>query len=81
MRFLSRLMTLQEEGNRVIKGLRRYPVETDLKIPIDDNSVQAIMKYNDDIYNSSYLNNTAWNSNIVVNEWFNPGTGADPKFY
>ena len=61
-------MTLQEEENRVIKGLRRYPVGTDLKIPINDNNMQSIMKYNSDIYNSSYMNNTEWNSNIEVNE-------------
>ena len=59
-------MTLQEEENRVIKGLRRYPIGTDLKIPINDNSVQSIMKYNSDIYNSSYMNNTEWNSNMEV---------------
>ena len=53
---------------------------TDLKIPIDDNSVQSIMKYNGNIYNSSYMNNTDWNSNIEVNEWFNHWTGKDPKF-
>ena len=73
-------MTLQEEGNRVIKGFRRYPMETDLKIPIDDNSVQSIMKYNGDIYNSSYMNNTEWNSNIEVNEWLSPWVGVDPEF-
>ena len=59
-------MTLQEKENRVIKGLRRYPIGTDLKIPINDNSVQSIMKYNSDIYNSSYMNNTEWNSNMEV---------------
>ena len=60
------MMTLQEEENRIIEGLRRYPIGTDLKTPINEDTVQSLMKYNRNIYNLTYLNTTEWNSNIEV---------------
>ena len=46
--------------------MRRYPVGTDLKIPINETTVESIMKYNRNIYNVTYLKSTEWDSNMEV---------------
>ena len=60
------LNLFQEEENRTIDGIRRYPNGTDLSFPLNNNTVAMIMEYNPEVYNVSKMNSSDWDSNFEV---------------
>ena len=61
----------QKEENRIVNGSRRYPMGTDLTIPLDNMTIESIIEYNSDIYNSSYRNSPAWKSDFEASRGHN----------
>ena len=65
----------QEEENRTVSGVRRYPVDIQLNVPVDNKTAEAIMQNNRDIYNLSHFQQPDWNSNIEVGQIFSLQVG------
>ncbi len=50
----------------MIDGKRRYPNGTDLQFPLNEQTVEMIMKHNPEVFNLSYRYDNKWNSDIEV---------------
>ena len=51
----------------MVNGVRRYPTGTDLQFPLNNQTVETIMKYNPEVYNFSKYTDSNWQSNVEVN--------------